>query len=134
MVLNTEESIKYHCASKVLNYFGTKATKWGSTWESIEVPEGHVKPSKEQFDTKLQEYMDEFIYEVLRKARNKKLKETDFLFVSDFPFPSDNIRDAWKTYRRELRNLPATATPSLDENYQLVVTWPTPPIWPANVV
>lgn len=134
MVLNTEESIKWHCASKVLNYFGTQATRWGSTWESIEVPEGQGKPSKEQFDTKLQEYMDEFAYEVLRKARDIKLKETDFLFVSDFPFPSDDIRDAWKTYRRELRNLPATATPTLDEKFQLVVDWPTPPNWPVNVV
>ncbi len=134
MVFNTEESIKYHCVSKVLNYFGTQATRWGSTWESIEVPEGQGKPSKEQFDTKLQEYMDEFPYEVLRKARDIKLKETDFLFVSDFPFPSDDIRDAWKTYRRKLRNLPATATPTLDEKFQLAVDWPTPPNWPVNVV
>ena len=134
MVFTTEESIKLHCAGKVLKYFRTQATKWGSTWESIEVPEGQGKPGKEQFDIKLQEYMDEFPYEVLRRARNNKLKETDFLFVSDFPFPSDDIRDAWKTYRRELRNLPATATPTLDERYHLVVDWPTPPLWPPNVV
>tara|TARA_Y100000996_G_C22531229_1_gene646556 strand:+ start:1445 stop:1849 length:405 start_codon:yes stop_codon:yes gene_type:complete len=134
MVLNTEESIKHYCADKVLKYFGTQATKWGSTWESIEVPEGQGKPSKEQFDTKLQEYMDEFTYEVLRKARDIKLKKTDFLFVSDFPFPSDDVREAWKIYRRDLRNLPVTATPSLDEKYQLVIDWPRPPIWPANVI
>lgn len=134
MVLNNEGAVKCHCAKKVLKYFGTQATKWGSTWESIEVPEGQGKPDKEQFDIKLQEYMDEFPYEVLRKERNNKLKETDFLFVSDFPFPSDDIRDAWKIYRRELRNLPATATPTLDERYQLVVDWPTPPLWPPNVV
>tara|TARA_B000000437_G_scaffold197929_1_gene159699 strand:- start:59 stop:463 length:405 start_codon:yes stop_codon:yes gene_type:complete len=134
MVLNTEESIKHYCADKVLKYFGTQATKWGSTWESIEVSEGQGIPNKEQFDTKLQEYMNEFPYEILRKERNNKLKETDFLFVSDFPFPSDDIRDAWKTYRRELRNLPATATPTLGERCQLVVDWPTPPLWPPNVV
>ena len=75
MVLNTEESIKHYCADKVLKYFGTQATRWGSTWESIEVSEGQGKPSKEQFDTKLQEYMDEFTYEVLRKARDINSKK-----------------------------------------------------------
>ena len=101
---------------------------------SIEVPEGQGKPGKEQFDTKLQEYIDEFTYEILRRERNNKLKQTDFLTVSDFPYPSEDIRSAWIAYRQKLRNITATETPSLDEKYQLVVTWPTPPIWPANVV
>ena len=134
MVLNTKESITKHNVVKVLKFFGTQATCWGSTWESVEVPEGQGKPGKEQFDTKLQEYIDEFTYEILRRERNNKLKQTDFLTVSDFPYPSEDIRSAWFTYRQKLRNITATETPSLDEKYQLVVTWPTPPIWPANVV
>jgi|TARA_R110001599_G_scaffold61343_1_gene170432 hypothetical protein len=134
MVLNSKETIKCHYVCKVLEFFGTQATCWGSTWESIEVPEGQGKPGKEQFDTKLQEYIDEFTYEILRRERNNKLKQTDFLTVSDFPYPSEDIRSAWIAYRQKLRNITATETPSLDEKYQLVVTWPTPPIWPANVV
>ena len=134
MVLNSKETIKCHYVCKVLEFFGTQATCWGSTWESIEVPEGQGKPDKEQFDTKLQEYIDEFTYEILRRERNNKLKQTDFLTVSDFPYPSEDIRSAWIAYRQKLRNITATETPSLDEKYQLVVTWPTPPIWPANVV
>jgi len=134
MVLNSKETIKCHYVCKVLEFFGTQATCWGSTWESIEVPEGQGKPGKEQFDTKLQEYIDEFTYEILRRERNNKLKQTDFLTVSDFPYPSEDIRSAWLAYRQKLRNITATETPSLDEKYQLVVTWPTPPIWPANVV
>ena len=134
MVLDSKETIKCHYVCKVLEFFGTQATCWGSTWESIEVPEGQGKPGKEQFDTKLQEYIDEFTYEILRRERNNKLKQTDFLTVSDFPYPSEDIRSAWITYRQKLRNITATETPSLDEKYQLVVTWPTPPIWPANVV
>ena len=134
MVLDSKETIKCHYVCKVLEFFGTQATCWGSTWESIEVPEGQGKPGKEQFDTKLQEYIDEFTYEILRRERNNKLKQTDFLTVSDFPYPSEDIRSAWIAYRQKLRNITATETPSLDEKYQLVVTWPTPPIWPANVV
>jgi len=134
MVLDSKETIKCHYVCKVLEFFGTQATCWGSTWESVEVPEGQGKPGKEQFDTKLQEYIGEFTYEILRRERNNKLKQTDFLTVSDFPYPSEDIRSAWLAYRQKLRNITATETPSLDEKYQLVVTWPTPPIWPANVV
>ena len=38
--------------------------------------------------------------------------------------------DAWKTYRQALRDLPASASPKLDSEYELdltSVTWPTEP-------
>jgi hypothetical protein len=54
--------------------------------------------------------------------------------VSDFPYPSEDIRAAWVTYRQNLRNMLITSPPSFDEDGQLIVTWPTAPIWPANVV
>jgi hypothetical protein len=70
-----------------------------------------------------------------REERNKKLASTDFLMVSDFPFPSEDIRTAWRTYRQALRDLPVTSPPAVnEENTQLIITWPKPPIWPANVV
>ena len=40
------------------------------------------------------------------------------------------VADAWKTYRQALRDLPASASPSLDSNGELdltSVTWPTEP-------
>ena len=40
------------------------------------------------------------------------------------------LADAWKTYRQALRDLPASASPKLDSNYDLdltSVTWPTEP-------
>jgi len=107
---------------------------WLDTYESITYPEGHKKPSKEEFEAKLQELIDAQPLNELRVQRNQLLKQTDFLTVSDFPYPSEDIRSAWIAYRQKLRNITATETPSLDEKYQLVVTWPTPPIWPANVV
>jgi hypothetical protein len=106
----------------------------GNTYESIIFPEGYEKPSKEAFEAKLKEYIDAKPDRELRLQRGVKLTTTDFLMVSDFPFPSDAIRQAWKTYRQALRDITATTTPSFDENSRLVVTWPTPPIWPANVV
>ena len=53
----------------------------------------------------------------LRRVRNLKLQETDWMLFPDTP----TITDAWKTYRQALRDLPAnTSDPSNP-------TWPTKP-------
>ena len=124
---------------QVVSVIDTHRTSWivrGNTYEDIEWGDDDTipRPSKEQVETKLQELIDAQPLENLRQERNGRIGRTDFLMVSDFPFPSDTIRQAWITYRQALRDITATTTPSLDENGQLVVTWPTPPIWPANVV
>ena len=62
---------------------------------------------------------------LLRLERNSRIAETDWRASSDL-----TLSDAWKTYRQALRDLPATASPSLDSNYELdltSVTWPTEP-------
>lgn len=59
----------------------------------------------------------------LRFERNLKLAETDWMANSDV-----TMSDAWKKYRKDLRDLPSIAKPKLDENGQLTnVTWPTKP-------
>jgi hypothetical protein len=59
----------------------------------------------------------------LRSQRNMKLVETDWMSGSDV-----TMSDAWKKYRKDLRDLPSTASPSLDENGNLTgVDWPTKP-------
>ena len=59
----------------------------------------------------------------MRQQRNQLLAATDWRFRSDLT-PSQ----AWIDYCQALRDLPATATPALDENGNLTgVTWPTPP-------
>lgn len=122
--------------SAVIRSYDVVPPEWHSsdTYESIIFPEGYEKPSKEAFEAKLKELIDAKPVRELRLQRCVKLTTTDFLMVSDFPFPSDTIRQAWKTYRQALRDLPITSPPTYDENGQLVVTWPTAPIWPANVV
>tara|TARA_R110001606_G_C15268950_1_gene639279 strand:- start:3 stop:524 length:522 start_codon:yes stop_codon:yes gene_type:complete len=103
-------------------------------------------PSKEVFEAKVVELINAESNEVrdnivvlarkkIIKKRNKLLIKTDFLAVSDYPFPSDEIKQAWVRYRQALRDLPVTGISVDPENqYRLLVTWPTPPIWPANVV
>ena len=59
----------------------------------------------------------------LRFERNLKLAETDWMANSDV-----TMSDAWKKYRKDLRDLPSTAKPKLDENGNLTgVEWPTKP-------
>lgn len=115
---------------------GIEIATWGHTWDSVilkdESPVG--MPPKDRFDRRFQELVDSYPLERLRGERNTRLKSTDFLTVPDFPYPSEEIKQAWLNYRTTLRNITATVTPSLDEDGNLVVTWPTPPIWPANVV
>lgn len=122
--------------SAVIRSYDVVPPEWHSsdTYESIIFPEGYEKPSKEDFETKLREYRAAKPLRELRQQRNAKLSATDFLMTEDYPFPSTDIKQAWRTYRQALRDLPITSPPTYDVNGILVVTWPTPPIWPPNVV
>ena len=54
--------------------------------------------------------------EQIRSHRNNLLTETDWIGTTDV-----TMSDAWKTYRQELRDIPASNTVYKD------VTWPTQP-------
>lgn len=56
-------------------------------------------------------------WEVLRHERNLLLANSDWTVLADSPTSTA----AWKTYRQELRDLPANTTDPLN------VVWPTPP-------
>lgn len=59
---------------------------------------------------------------VLREERNRKLDQTDWRASSDLTLGE------WATYRQALRDLPSTATPTLDDDGNLQnVTWPDEP-------
>ena len=60
---------------------------------------------------------------LLRVERDRRLADTDWWAVSDRTMTTDQT-----TYRQALRDLPASATPSLDSDGNLTgVTWPTKP-------
>ena len=70
-------------------------------------------------DVEEQEWADEVPVremEDIRSHRNRLLTETDWMANSDV-----TMSDAWKTYRQELRDIPASNTIYKD------VTWPTQP-------
>ena len=86
------------------------------------------KPDESVILSKIEEINNLQPLKILREERNLLLDKTDKYVVIDYPHPSEEVKQAWLTYRQELRDLPATATPQLDENENLTnVTWPTPP-------
>ena len=71
---------------------------------------------------------EEIAMEMLRDQRNIILKRSDIYVLPDFPHPSEEVRQAWITYRTYLRELTNTQTPTVGENGKLSnVTWPIDP-------
>ena len=98
----------------------------GDVYSGIEwLDSSQTKPTETEINNKISELNSAEAMRLLRLERNARIAETDWRASSDL-----TISDAWKTYRQALRDLPATASPSLDSNYDLdltSVTWPTKP-------
>lgn len=76
-------------------------------------------------DTKLAELQAAEPLRLLRIQRNQLLSQTDWRMTEDYP---NTDKEAWKTYRQALRDLPANSSPELNENGQLInVNWPEKP-------
>jgi hypothetical protein len=94
--------------------------EFGETWESIKFPEGYEKPSKEEFEAKLQELIDAQPLKELREERNTRLAEVDWVFSGDYKL-SPEEHALWVTYRKTLRELPSTTEDPANP------TWPEKP-------
>ena len=82
---------------------------WGVTWSQV--------------SAKKTELVNAEPMRLLRVERDKRLSDTDWWAMSDRTMTTDQT-----TYRQAIRDLPASATPSLDSNGNLTgVTWPTKP-------
>ena len=84
-----------------------------------------TKPTESEIDAEVTRLNNEEPMRLLRVERDARLTACDWRASSDL-----TISDAWKTYRQALRDLPASASPSLDSYGYLdmtSVTWPTEP-------
>ena len=82
-------------------------------------------PTESEIDAEVTRLDNAEPIRLLRIERDIRLTACDWRASSDL-----TLTDAWKTYRQALRDLPASASPSLDSNYDLdltSVTWPTKP-------
>jgi hypothetical protein len=93
--------------------------KHNGTYESIILPEGYTKPTKEAYDEVFTRYLNIELFKELRQERNRRLAEVDWVFSSDYHISSEE-RDVWVAYRHALRDLPS------------VTEDPTNPVWPTK--
>ena len=99
---------------------GVPWVKHGETWESIRIPEGYEKPSKDKFEKRFQELIDAQPLKNLREERNTRLAEVDWVFSGDYKL-SPEEHALWVTYRKTLRELPSTTEDPANP------TWPEKP-------
>ena len=91
----------------------------------IKWKDGHETTEEEAsaINAKIAELQNAEPMRLLRLERNQKLTETDWWCATD-----RTPTQAQLDYRTALRDLPSTASPSLDENGNLTgITWPSKP-------
>ena len=94
----------------------------GLTWLDSGTP-----PSESEIDAEVTRLNNLEPMRLLRVERDKLLSACDWTQSRDITLSNDTD---WKTYRQALRDLPASASPSLNSDYDLdltSVTWPTEP-------
>ena len=112
----------------------TPGAEWslsGSEYSDLVWHDGHGynKPTEATINAKIAELDGVEAMRLLRIERDKRLVKDDWKVVKAKE-TGTNLSTAFKTYRQALRDLPSTATPTLDSNYELdmsSVTWPTEP-------
>ena len=88
---------------------------------------GNSLPSLDAINAKITELDNAEPMRLLREERTRLLVESDW---TQFPDVPDSTKTAWQSYRQQLRDLPSSASPKLDDIYELdlsSVTWPTKP-------
>ena len=94
----------------------------GPTYDEIKFPQGYEKPSREDFDAKHRELLSVQQWKELREERNKRIAQTDYLFTSDYPHPTEDDKQVRLTQRQTLRDLPSLVTPLEGGSMKLWVT------------
>ena len=98
----------------------------GDDYSGLEwLDSSQTKPTETEINSKISELDNAEAMRLLRIERDTRIAKTDWRASSDL-----TLTDAWKTYRQALRDLPASASPKLNSDYELdltSITWPTEP-------
>ena len=98
----------------------------GDDYSGLEwLDSSQTKPTETEINSKISSLDSVEAMRLLRIERDTRIAKTDWRASSDLTLAS-----AWSTYRQALRDLPASATPKLNSDYELdltSVTWPTEP-------
>ena len=97
----------------------------GTEYSDLEWLDSGHQPTEQEVKAKIIELDAAEPMRLLRIERNKKIAETDWRML-----PDQTPSDEWINYRQAHRDLPASATPKLNSDYELdfsSFTWPTEP-------
>ena len=98
----------------------------GDDYSGLEwLDSSQTKPTETEINSKISSLDSVEAMRLLRIERDKRIAKTDWRMLPD-QTPSDD----WINYRQALRDLPASASPKLNSNYDLdfsSFTWPTEP-------
>ena len=97
----------------------------GTAYSGLNWLDSSTKPTESEIDAEVTTLTNAEPMRLLRVERDEKLAACDWRASSDL-----TLADAWKTYRQALRDLPASANPTVDSEGKLnasSVTWPTEP-------
>ena len=118
-IVNTDDLALLELVTSDIRSFGSGQT-------ILQIPEelvaGNIKPELVDDELVLVEDLTKSspLWNSLRKLRNLKLQECDWTQLTDSPL-SEEEKDAWASYRQELRDMPTNMT---DPE---IPVWPTPP-------
>ncbi len=101
----------------------------GLEYSGLNYKGGDTVPTESEIDAEVTRLNNAEPMRLLRAERDRLLTACDWV-VTMHKELGTNIPAAWKTYRQALRDLPASASPSLNSNGDLdltSVTWPTEP-------
>ena len=105
-----------------------KAWSWaGEDYSNFIWQDSGTAPTEAEIDAEVTRLTNAEPLRLLRIERDAKLAACDWTQSRDITLSNDV---AWKTYRQALRDLPASANPTVDSDGNLnasSVTWPTKP-------
>ena len=103
----------------------SKYSWYGTEYSGLNWISSDTKPTESEIDAEVTRLNNAEPMKLLREIRNIKLAACDWRASSDL-----TLSTSWKTYRQNLRDLPASASPKLDSDGNLdmsSVTFPTEP-------
>ena len=101
----------------------------GDEYSGLTWLDSGTAPTESEIDAEVTRLNNAEPMRLLRIERDARLTACDWIITMHKELGT-NIPAAWKTYRQSLRDLPASASPSLDSYGDLnltSVTWPTEP-------
>jgi hypothetical protein len=105
--------LRHRCTRSTLNMENTDSVYDKiQTFTSVNGVEVDNTPTREEWDAA----MNEYVTDLARELRNRKLKDTDRYALPDFPHVSEEKRQEWVAYRSTLRNYMDTFTFDVPEH------------------